>query len=107
MNIKEVVYNKLIRDKIPEIMEAKGLEFTTHIAINEEYEEMLYKKIYEEVLEFKENKSIEEMADLFEVVYAICDLYKIDLDKLENVRIKKRDERGAFKERIILKKVYE
>ena len=107
MNTKEIVYNKLVRDRIPEILKNKGLDLTMHIATDDEYEEMLYKKLDEEALEFKEDKSIEEMADLFEVVYAICDFYNIDLDELEKIKIKKRDERGAFKERIILKKVYE
>lgn len=60
------------------------------------------RKAKEEVEEFLENESGEELADILEVVYAICDFKKIDKQDLENMRVKKRKERGGFRKKIIL-----
>jgi len=95
-------FNKLVRDKIPEIIKNNGDKPTSHIAGEKEYEEALIQKLQEEISEFLENQNIEEMADILEVLYAICDLKNIELKTLEEVRQKKVSERGGFKKRIIL-----
>ena len=95
-------YNKLVRDKIPEIIKKKGVNAITHIASNEEYWEKLKEKLKEEVDEFIKDSTEEELADILEVIYAICDFQKIDRQKLESLRKNKADERGGFKEKIIL-----
>lgn len=95
-------YNKLVRDKIPEIMKQKREVPITHIADDEEYWQKLKEKLKEEVDELLEDGSEEELADILEVIYAICDFKKIDKEKLELLRKKKVEERGGFRDKIIL-----
>lgn len=95
-------YNKLVRDKIPEIIKKKGVIPVTHIASDNEYWRKLKEKLQEEVDEFIKDSNEEELADILEVVYAICDYKKIDKKELELLRKKKAEERGGFKDQIIL-----
>ena len=95
-------YNKLVRDKIPEIIKQKGKAPTTHIADDEEYWQKLKEKLKEEVNEFLKHGNEEELADILEIIYAICDFKKIDKQKLEMLRKKKAEKRGSFKDKIIL-----
>jgi len=94
-------HNKLVRDRIPEIIKQKEVPIT-HIADDKEYWQKLKEKLQEEVDEFIEDNNEEELADILEVVYAICDFKKIDKEKLEILREKKAEERGRFKDKIIL-----
>lgn len=96
-------YNKLVRDKIPDIIKQKGSVPITKIADDEEYLKKLIEKFREESDEFLEEFSEEELADLLEVIYAICDFQKIDRKRLEILRKEKSEKRGAFKNKIILK----
>ena len=95
-------HNKLVRDKIPEIIKNKGGIPVTHIASDEEYWQKLKEKLHEEISEFMKEDSEEELADILEVVYSICDYKKIDKEHLEILRQKKAEEKGSFKDRIIL-----
>jgi len=95
-------YDKLVRDKIPERIKRSGDTVITHIADGEEYWEKLKEKLKEEVNEFLAKSSDEELADILEVISAICDFKKINKKGLENLRKKKAKERGGFKKRIIL-----
>ena len=95
-------YNKLVRDKISEIIRNKGAVPITHIASDDEYWQKIKDKLQEEIDEFMRDSNEEELADILEVVYAICDFKKIDKNKLELLRKKKAEERGGFKEKIIL-----
>ena len=94
------IYNKLVRDKIPEIIEADGKSCVTHILTDEEYIVALETKLNEEVTEYLVDKSLEEMADILEVLQAICIARGFTLSELEEARKKKADGRGAFSEKI-------
>jgi len=95
-------YNKLVRDKIPEIIKSKGGVAITHIAGDAEYWQKLKEKLQEEVNEFIEAENIEEMADILEVIDAIFNYKKFDEEDLKRVKEKKADERGKFDDKIIL-----
>ena len=99
------VYNKLVRDKIPEIIENSGKTCVTRILSDDEYLKELDIKLNEEVAEYQADKSLEEMADVLEVLQAICIDRGYSLEQLEEVRKKKADERGGFKNKIYLEHV--
>ena len=99
------VYNKLVRDKIPEIIEADGKNCKTRILSDEEYIDSLEAKLNEEVAEYQADKNLEEMADVLEVLQAICVARGYSLEELDAMRLKKADERGGFAEKIFLEYV--
>lgn len=99
------IYNKLVRDKIPEIIEATGDLYVTEILSDEKYIEMLNLKLNEECSEYQENKNIEELADILEVIYAIANIHGISAEQLENIRVEKANKRGRFENKILLKEV--
>lgn len=94
-------YNKLVRDRIPEILDNKGISYEKRIASQEEYKEELVKKLEEEIGEFTKENSIEELADVIEVIEALKQLP--EYADVEEVRKNKAEERGSFEQRIILK----
>jgi len=95
-------YDKLVRDRIPEIMRDDGAEPTIHTASDDEYVHRLHEKLREETDEFFKDGDVGELADILEVVYALGDLEGVPRKQLEEMRAKKTKERGAFKERIVL-----
>jgi predicted house-cleaning noncanonical NTP pyrophosphatase (MazG superfamily) len=99
------VYNKLVRDKIPEIILKDNELPTTRILDDEEYIKELNRKLQEEVNEYLEAENIEEMVDILEVIRAILEHKGVTYDEIEEKRIKKANKRGAFKEKIFLEKV--
>ncbi len=103
----EKIYNKLVRDNIPKVIEGSGKKFNSHIANESEYKEELFKKVYEELEEFKENPSTEEMADIFEVLEGLMKAYNIEMNDVFDIKDEKARERGAFENRIILERVWE
>lgn len=101
------VYNKLVRDKIPEIIENSGKTCTVETLPDEKYTAMLDAKLNEELAEYQESKSLEELADLLEVIRAVTVARGYSLEDLERVRAEKAAKRGGFEKRILLKEVYE
>ena len=99
------VYNKLVRDKIPEIILKDNELPTTRVLNDEEYIKELNRKLQEEVNEYLEEENIEEMVDILEVIRAILEHKGVTYDEIEEKRIKKSKKRGGFKEKIFLEKV--
>ena len=91
---------KLVRDKIPEIIIADGKKPITRILDNEEYLQELDKKLNEEIAEYQADKSIEEMADVLEVLFAICEARGHAVEELMKIRNGKRENRGGFEKKI-------
>ena len=100
-------YNKLVRDRIPEIIEASGNECKTAVLSDEEYIKMLDAKLDEELAEYHKDQNIEELADLLEVIYAATKARGYSIEQLETVRSEKAAKRGAFDKKILLKEVVE
>lgn len=98
-------YNKLVRDKIPQIILRDGKQCTTRILNENEYLDALNSKLSEELNEYLQSGSIEELADLLEVVHASALAHGHTLRELEAVRQAKRDERGGFDKKIYLETV--
>lgn len=100
------VYNKLVRDRIPEIIAKSGKTFTSRTLTADEYIIELNKKMHEELAEYEATNSsedaIEELADLLELIYAATDYYEITVEELEETRVDKANSRGGFEERIFL-----
>lgn len=101
------IHNKLVRDKIPEIIESTGKKSYCRILSEAEYLSELDKKLNEECAEYQADKSLEELADMIEVMYAIAEARGFSIAELERVRVEKADKRGRFKDRIFLEKVDE
>lgn len=101
------VYNKLVRDRIPEIIEDSGKTCLTTILDEEAYLHMLDQKLNEELAEYQESKSIEELADLIEVIASTAKARGYSWDRLMKIRDKKHQERGGFDKRILLLEVTE
>ncbi|MDD4412516.1 MAG: nucleoside triphosphate pyrophosphohydrolase [Patescibacteria group bacterium] len=95
-------YDKLVRDKIPEYILSKGGVPITHIATEGEYWQKLKEKLSEEVAEFQKDENAEEYADILEVLEAIANYKKFDDSEVKKIKNHKVEERGAFKDRIIL-----
>ena len=98
-------YNKLVRDNIPNIISENGEKPITRVLTDEEYIRDLNLKIEEEVKEYLLDFSVEELADIEEVIRAILDYKNVSYEEFENVRLNKVNKRGAFKERIFLERV--
>ena len=98
-------YNKLVRDKIIDIIISNGETPKSRVLSDEEYLEELHRKLFEEANEFIEEDSPEEMADLLEVVYSIAKLKNIDLNEVERIRKEQRQKRGGFENKIYLETV--
>ncbi len=100
-----IIYDKLVRDRIPEIIQASGDTCDIEFLSSEAYLEKLEEKLEEEMKEYRESGSIEEIADILEVLYALASARGCSPSELEEVRKKKASERGAFEHRILLKTV--
>lgn len=104
---KITTYDKLVRDKIPQVLDAQGIKAVTHIADNEEYFVRLLAKLREEVEEFATDVIEEEIADILEVLNAIILTKGFSKEAIEAIRKKKLEERGGFNEKVILEQTEE
>ena len=99
-------YNKLVRDRIPEIIEVTKKNFSMKILDSREHENEIKRKLVEELQEYQETKNnndaIEELADLLELIYAVLPLHGSSMEELEKVRIEKREKRGGFEKGLYL-----
>ena len=106
----ERVYNKIVRDNIPQIIIAKGETPVVKKLNQKEYKEKLEEKLYEEyeeVIKASKKDRIEELADMIEVIRALGSLEKVSLDEIIRIADEKALKRGAFNDRIFLEKVIE
>jgi len=104
----EQIYNKLVRDKIPEIIKSNGEEPITRILDDEEYKNALEEKLYEEyneVITSSNENRIEELADMLEIIKALAIVEGKTLDDVIKVADKKNKKRGSFQKKIYLEKV--
>ena len=102
-----ITYNKLVRDRIPEIIHSSGKTCSIGILSDEEYLKLVDAKLDEERAEYHKDQNIEELADLLEVIHAAALARGYTLEDLEQVRAEKATKRGGFEKRIMLKEVYE
>ena len=106
----ERVYNKLVRDNIPNIIESKGEIPVTRILDDATFKVELEKKLneeYHEVLEASGDDRIEELADMLEIIRLLAKLEGKTLQNVIDCADKKNEKRGAFEEKIFLEKVIE
>src|SRR5690625_1591760 len=100
------VYNKLVRDKIPDFIRNDNKKFTTKILDEKQYTIELKKKLKEELEEYilasDESEALEELADIIELIHALSETHSENLAKVEQVRQEKAKKRGGFKKRIFL-----
>ncbi len=99
------VYNKLIRDKIPEIIESTGKKYKIEVLDDLQYKHALDEKLKEELDEYLTDDTVNELADLVEVIYAVLDYKGVTLEAFENIRLDKHKSRGAFTKRLFLEYV--
>lgn len=95
-------FNKLVRDKIPQIIEAQGEKPVTRVLGRGEFHAALEQKLREETAEYLESKELSELADILEVVYALCEADGHTLGELMDAYGKKHEARGGFRERVFL-----
>ena len=102
-----IIHNKLVRDKIPQIIEQSGKSCVTRILSDEEYIAALDAKLQEELNEYLSDGSMEELADLLEVMMAAAKARGHDFSEIEAIRRKKAEKRGGFNACIYLESVTE
>ena len=99
-------YNKLVRDKIPEIISRQGDRPVTHILDTKLYKQELIKsKLQEEIAEFSDSDRVEELVDVLEVAYALAKEKGVSQYQLEEMRQQKRSNRGGFDQRVFLEEI--
>lgn len=98
-------YNKLIRDRIPEIIRSSGRNPQVRTLQEAEYIAKLQEKLSEELTEYQQDHSIAELADLVEVVQALVEARGLTWQEFERIRQEKQAERGAFKQRLLLESI--
>lgn len=100
------IYNKLVRDKIPQVIEKSGCTFTSRTLGPSEYLTEIKKKLYEEVEEFQKTRNdqdaLEELADILELIHAALSNHAVTFEDLEKIRIAKKEKRGGFEKGVFL-----
>ncbi|WP_394234463.1 phosphoribosyl-ATP pyrophosphohydrolase [Niallia oryzisoli] len=105
------IHNKLVRDRIPEIIEKSGKMYRSRVLDDEEFITELRKKAFEELQEYmttsSNDEAAEELADILEVIHALADYHGLTIGAVEQVRKRKYEIRGGFKERVFLMEIEE
>ncbi|MBS4197092.1 nucleoside triphosphate pyrophosphohydrolase [Lederbergia citri] len=100
------IYNKLVRDRIPEIIEERGKALKSRILDEHEFHNEIRKKLHEELKEYESantNKyALEELADLLELIHAAASIHGADFSEIESLRQIKAEKRGSFNKRVFL-----
>ena len=105
--MNKITYNKLVRDKIPELIEADGKILAMEILSDESFVKMVDAKMDEELAEYHKDQNLEELADILELIYTATVARGFSIEELENVRRIKAEKNGTFEKKIYLKEVYE
>ena len=105
--MKRTAYQKLVRDRIPQIIEASGRQAIVQAASRKTMSLLLEEKLKEELAEYLKSHELEELADLLEVMHGVVDHTGHTWEELESLRLKKKQERGGFEEGIVLLEVVE
>ena len=105
--MKTIKHQKLVRDRIPEIIEKQGKQCSCSVLSDEAYLEHLDRKLSEELGEYLEDKSMEELADLLEVMTAVAKARGSSIEEVESIRKRKAAERGGFEKKLLLEEVCE
>jgi len=100
------IFNKLVRDRIPAIIESNGEKCKYKVLNDQEYLTELNKKLTEELKEYLESGAVEELADLEEVLRAILKAKQVSLEQFEEIRKRKAKHRGSFDCKIYLETTY-
>jgi len=98
-------YNKLVRDRIPDIIMQSGKRPAYSLLSDEDYLAKLDEKLNEELAEYQESKSMEELADLLEVIRAVAVARGSSIEEVEAIRQDKAAKRGGFEKKILLSEV--
>ena len=102
-----MLYCKLVRDKIPHIIEESGKHALTYVLSDKEYEIFLERKLDEEVKEYHDSKDLEELADILEVVIALANIKGCSFTNLVDLQAQKAADKGGFSEKVFLVAVNE
>lgn len=106
--MKTTTYNKLVRDRIPEIIQSNGKKAIYEAIQDEEtYIRLLKEKLVEELNEFLDSDDVAELADMGEVMHALLEYKKVSIETFQRIRLEKLEKRGGFKNRLLLKEVVE
>lgn len=100
-------YNRLVRDRVPELIVESGRKQISRKLKDEEYEQALMDKIVEEIEEYRISKNEEEIADIYEVLDCLVKLKEYEPMHIDYLRLIKREARGSFHDRILLEKIVE
>jgi len=96
------VYNKLVRDRIPEVIKSEGRNCVVRTLRDDDARKMLSEKILEEAGEFIQNPSMEEMADILEILYSLMKKHGWRPEDVERIRAEKSLKRGSFDKNVFL-----
>lgn len=105
--MKTKKYDKLVRDRIPEIIKSNSKECVTKQVFGSEKKKYLYKKLIEETKELIDSGAVEELADIQEVILSLAKEMNVSIKELERVRQEKADRRGGFSNGIVLMETIE
>ena len=106
----EKIFNKLVRDNIPNIIDNNGEVAVTRVLADEQYKKELYKKLLEEaneVINSTEEETLEELADVLEILSSIASLNNKSIEDIIEIARMKREKRGGFQKRLFLERTYE